>query len=388
MSSPLRVAVVGCTGSVGRSVLDVCRRYRQAFRVVAVAARDSATELERIAQEFVPSTVVLRDRAKFQSIVLPHGTKRLHGDAGLIEMVCSEEVDHVAFVSSGTEAILPLLEALKSGKTVSLANKESIVVSGNWVLPFSKPGQIRPLDSEHNAIWQCLFGERAEDVDHIGLTASGGPFRLTPVEELYSVTPEMAVNHPVWSMGQKISVDSATMVNKGIEIIEAMRLFSLPHDKVASYIHPGSSAHGFVRFIDGNLKMLIAPPDMRLSAMTALSYPNRLPLSTLSLEPVQMVGSVLSFDSPDRDRYPGYFLALDAAKCGGSYPTVLVGSDEIAVRAFLDGKIGFMDIPRVISMVLDRFDGGAAHSLDDELGILEWSRDIAKILCDSGGSLW
>lgn len=388
MSSPLRVAVVGCTGSVGRSVLDVCRRYRQSFKVVAVAARDSATELERIAQEFVPSTVALRDRAKVQSIALPHGTKRLHGDAGLIEMVCSEEVDHVAFVSSGTEAILPLLEALKSGKTVSLANKESIVVSGNWVLPFSKPGQIRPLDSEHNAIWQCLFGERAEDVDHIGLTASGGPFRLTPVEELYSVTPEMAVNHPVWSMGQKISVDSATMVNKGIEIIEAMRLFSLPHDKVASYIHPGSSAHGFVRFIDGNLKMLIAPPDMRLSAMTALSYPNRLPLSTLSLEPVQMVGSVLSFDSPDRDRYPGYFLALDAAKCGGSYPTVLVGSDEIAVRAFLDGKIGFMDIPRVISMVFDRFDGGAAHSLDDELGILEWSRDIAKTLCDSGGSLW
>lgn len=385
MTSPIRVAVVGCTGSVGRSVVDVCRIYRDRFALTGMAARDNAEGLERLANEFSPSKVVLRDRSKLRSISLPSGTVGLHGDEGLIDMVCSEEVDHVAFVSSGTEAIPALLAALKAGKTVSLANKESIVVSGSWVLPYSKPGQIRPLDSEHNAIWQCLFGERLDYIDHVALTASGGPFRLTALDRLSSVTPEMAVSHPVWSMGQKISVDSATMINKGIEIIEAMRLFSLPHQKVSAYIHPGSSAHGFVRFIDGNIKMLIAPPDMRMSAMTALAYPDRLPLAPLSLDNIDMDGAVFSFDVPEKDRYPGYYTALEVAKAGGSYPTVLVGADEIAVSAFLKGRIGFMDIPRIISEVIDSFSGNSAYSLEEELDILQWSRDIADSLCSNRG---
>lgn len=381
MNVVTRVAVVGCTGSVGHSVIDVCRRYNDHFSVVGIAARDNVEGLKRLALEFMPSMAVLKEKEAIDGAGLPESINRLHGKEGLIEMVCSEDVDHVAFVSSGTEAIPSLLAALKAGKTVSLANKESIVVSGRWVLPYSQPGQIIPLDSEHNAVWQCLLGESIEYVDQIGLTASGGPFRLTPLNELESVTPEMAVNHPVWSMGQKISVDSATMINKGIEIIEAMRLFYLPYEKVTSYIHPGSSVHGFVRLIDGNIKMLMAPPDMRTSALTALSYPHRLPVEPLSLKPISMADMSLSFHVPEKDRYPGYYLALDVAKEGGSYPTVLVGADEVAVQAFLEGQIGFMEIPRVISEVIERFDGHSAHSLEDELDILIWSRAIAESTC-------
>lgn len=381
MTDVIRVAVVGCTGSVGSSVIDVCRRYRDRFDVVGIAARGDADGLRRLALEFMPSKVVLREKKDLGDMDLPLGIKKLSGDDGLLDMVCSDDVDHVAFVSSGTEAIPSLLAALKAGKTVSLANKESIVVSGRWVLPHSAKGQIRPLDSEHNAIWQCLFGEDIDNVDQIGLTASGGPFRLTPLDELGSVTPEMAVNHPVWSMGQKISVDSATMINKGIEIIEAMRLFSLPSKKVTSYIHPGSSVHGFVRFVDSSVKMLMAPPDMRLSALSALSYPRRLPVAPLSLKPIPIDGLSMSFSEPDRDRYPGYYLALEVAEAGGSYPTVLVGADEVAVKAFLEKKIGFTDIPRVISEVIGRFDGHPACSLEDELDILSWSRTAADSVC-------
>lgn len=377
----IRIAVVGCTGSVGTSVMDVCRHYGSKFRVAGLAARTDMAGLARLASEFNPPTAVLYDPPHSEGVGFPRGSRLLCGPGALNEMVSSGEVDHVAFASSGTEAIPALLAALKAGKTVSLANKESIVVSGEWVLPLSRPGQIHPLDSEHNAVWQCLAGESPDAVEEVALTASGGPFRTTPLEDLDGVTPEAAVRHPVWSMGKKISVDSATLVNKGIEVIEAMRLFGLALGQVRAYVHPGSSAHGMVRFVDGNVKMLIAPPDMRLAVLRALSYPERLPLSPLGIKPIDMDGLTMSFSAPDRARYPGYYLALEAAKMGGSYPTVLIGADEVAVRAFLERKIPFTGIWKVLSRTIDRFDGSRSGSLDDELEILDWSRKAAETVC-------
>ncbi|EFC92191.1 1-deoxy-D-xylulose 5-phosphate reductoisomerase [Dethiosulfovibrio peptidovorans DSM 11002] len=379
--TPLNLAIIGSTGSVGSSVMNVCRSYPDKFNVVGLAAGESISKLEALAGEFRPEMAVLskipRDRLPSSST----DTKFFGGPEALIEMVRSGTVDHVVVASSGTDGIPALQEALKEGKTISLANKESILVAGKWVMASASQDQIRPLDSEHNAVWQCLAGEEPSSVLEVSLTASGGPFLKTPLKEMEFITPADAVAHPVWNMGRKISVDSATMINKGIEIIEAMRLFSLPHDKVRGYIHPGSSVHGAVRFVDGAVKMVMAPPDMRLAALNTLGYPKRLPLGPLGIEPLTMDGRDLVFFSPDRDRYPGYHLCLDIARMGGSYPTVLVGADEVAVDAFLQEAIPFTHIWQVIARVIDLYDGGEGSDLKDELQILDWARDKARSIC-------
>ena len=380
----MKVAIIGCTGSVGSSVIDVCRAYPEHFELVAIAAKKSYRAISSLAEEFKPSKVILTDKdaASRAAGTLPSGTSLSYGIDQLEELARSDEIDHIVFASSGTDAIPALKAALETDKDVSLANKESIVVAGNWILPYvTRPDQIRPLDSEHNAIWQCLAGEDKNNVSEIALTASGGPFRTIAISELDNVTPKMAIAHPVWKMGQKISVDSATMINKGIEIIEAVRLFGLPPDSVKAYIHPGSSVHGMVEFIDSSVKMLFAPPDMRISVLTAMEYPQRLSSAPLSIPHLPINRASLSFESPDILRYPGYYLALEVAKTGGSYPTVLVGADEIAVEAFLQGKIGFSDIWKTIERILDEYDGNKASSLEEELNILERARDLTREIC-------
>lgn len=379
----MKVAIIGCTGSVGSSVVDVCRAYPDQFEIVALAANKSCDAISSLAQEFKPSRVVLSDKqAALEIKGLPINTRFSSGTDQLVELARSDDIDHVVFASSGTDAIPALKVALETDKDVSLANKESIVVAGKWILPHvTRPDQIRPLDSEHNAIWQCLIGENKHNVLKIALTASGGPFRTMPLAELDSVTPEMATAHPVWSMGEKISVDSATLINKGIEIIEAIRLFDLPPEMVNAYIHPGSSAHGMVEFIDNSIKMLLAPPDMRISALTAMAYPRRLSAKPLSIESLPINESSLDFELPDILRYPGYYLALEVAKAGGSYPTVLVGADEVAVEAFLNRKIAFTEIWKIIERVLDEYDGCTATNLEEELDILERTRRSTREIC-------
>ncbi|PIE54987.1 MAG: 1-deoxy-D-xylulose-5-phosphate reductoisomerase [Dethiosulfovibrio peptidovorans] len=361
--------------------MEVCRRYPDEFSVIALAANSDMKKMGPLVQEFRPALAAMAGLSGKTSLPRGRTTRWSFGPQSLMEVVDHPDVSHVVVASSGTDGIPALQAALIAGKDVSLANKESVVVAGPWVLPEAAPGQIRPLDSEHNAIWQCLLGEDIAAVDHVAVTASGGPFRETPLEELALVTPEMAVAHPVWSMGDKISVDSATMINKGIEIVEAMRLFDLPHDRVRGYIHPGSSIHGLVRFIDGTVKLLMAPPDMKLAALSALGYPKRVPLAPLGISPLDLDGADLSFRSPDRNRYPGYYLCLEVAKAGGSYPTVLVGADEVAVLAFLRGVIPFTHIWRTVASVLERFDGRRASSLEDELSILDWARREARSIC-------
>jgi len=278
-----------------------------------------------------------------------------------------------------------LEKALVQGDDVSLANKESVVVAGPWILPLvSRKDQLRPVDSEHNAIWQCLFGEKEEDVDRIWLTASGGPFRNFSREEMARVTPEQALRHPTWAMGAKITVDSSTLMNKGIEVLEAMQLFNLPVHRVHALIHPGSLVHGVVRFRDGCSKMVLSTPDMRIPAGVAMAFPERLPIMETELAPPPPTPMNLALDAPDEERFPCFALALDAGRRGGAYPALLVGADDAAVRAFLEGRIGFLDVASVVEETLEGWNGAAPASLGDALEAVEEGQRRAEAMIGEG----
>lgn len=384
-----RLYIIGCTGSVGSSVLSVCRSFPEHFEIAALAANSSVERMIALAEEFSCPLLVFSDHAAArrakeivsQSTGKVGRVKVLSGEEGLREPASSQGIDHVVVASSGIGAVGALMQALRSGKEVSLANKESIVAGGPWIMPLAKgEGQLRPLDSEHNAIWQCLSGENEGAVKKIYLTASGGPFLNFSREELDKVTPAMAVAHPVWSMGAKISVDSASLMNKGIEILEAMYLFSLSASQVDAVVAPNPFIHGIVLFSDGSFKMCASAPDMGIPAMSALFHPARSPRdrgNTPALE-----GLVLSFQAPDDVRFPCIRLARDAAHRGGAYPALLVGADEAAVGCFLDGKIGFMDIPAVVEEVLERYSGPAPLTLEHALDIMIEGRSIAMAACE------
>ncbi len=365
-----RVAVIGCTGSVGSSVINVCRAYPEIFQVTALAAATGRDVLPRLCAEFSPRLVALSTPRND----LPVGIKILTGDDALLRLVESDDVDHVAVASSGVAAVFALLHAMELGKEISLANKESALIVGNSLAQFVRSGQLRPLDSEHNALWQCLAGENYNLVEKLILTASGGPFLRLPLEELKDVTPEQAAAHPVWSMGKKISVDSATLINKGIEILEAQYLFGIGCEKIFPVIHPGSKIHGLVSFIDGATKLLMSPPDMRLAALTALSWPERLPLKMKEIEPVGLNNLDLHFEEPQRDRFPGLFTAMDAAKAGEPYPVILIAADEAAVHLFLENKIKFTDIAPLVAEVLEGYNGGAVKDVPLRAALYERCR--------------
>jgi 1-deoxy-D-xylulose-5-phosphate reductoisomerase len=378
----IRLFVIGCTGSVGSSVLSVCRTFPEFFEVRALAAHSSGEEIGRLAAEFQTDRVVLSDPEAAAGLARSFAgrLKILSGAEALEETAVSPDIDHVVVASSGTGGIGALMAALRSGKDVSLANKESIVVAGRWVLPLiRRKSQLRPLDSEHNAIWQCLEGRAPSEVSRIILTASGGPFRTLSTEELELVTPSMAVRHPVWSMGAKISVDSATLMNKGIEILEAMVLFSLPSDRVDAVICPDSFVHGIVEFRDGTFLLSASSPDMRLPCASALFYPDRSPFPAVPVPPLE--GRTVSFLQPDESRFPSLRLAKEAARSGGAFPALLVGADEVAVDRFLAGDIGFTAIPSVVESVLENWRGKAPGSLADALSILDEGRKSAAEFC-------
>lgn len=348
-----RVAVIGCTGSVGSSALDVCRTYPEKFRVTALAADTGREGLPLLCREFSPRLVALtRPRDD-----LPSGVQLITGKDALLRVVEADDVDHIVFASSGIAAVAALVRALEIGKEISLANKESSLIVGDALCPAVRRGQLRPLDSEHNALWQCLIGEKTETVARLTLTASGGPFLRTPLPELEKVTPDQASAHPVWSMGRKISVDSATMINKGIELLEAGYLFGLSAEKIDAVIHPGSRVHAIVSYIDGATKLLMSPPDMRLPALTALSWPERFPLRLNGITPLDFNGLDLHFEVPERDRFPGYYTSIEVARARGPYPVILIAADEIAVRLYLEGRIRFTDIARLVAETLETYAG-------------------------------
>lgn len=378
---PSGIAIIGATGSVGGAVVDICRRFPERFRVASMAGLRNVAGMARLAAEFNPETIAMVDEqsaAELKSLV-PRTIKVLSGIESLREIALSTEASQVVFASSGTEAIPALMETLSYGTPVSLANKESLVIAGPWVMPLVKDkSRLRPLDSEHNAVWQCLLGETERSVRSITLTASGGPFRNLGLEELRAVTPLMALKHPVWPMGAKITVDSATLMNKGLEILEAMQLFNLPAEKVQAVVHPQSLVHGMVHFSDCSTKWLLSRPDMRIPAAVALAYPGRLEIREGNLDFPALGDLALSFEEPDLRRFPCLRLAMDAAERGGAAAALLVGADEVAVEAFLKGKVPFTGIPGLIEKTVDSYPGPDPRSAEEAIDIASWARRKAQ----------
>ena len=376
----IRVAVIGATGSVGGAVLDICRRFPERFEVVALAAKSNEAKLTELASLHRARTLCLTEprTASFKA----EGYNCLTGTEALSLIASDPDIDHIVFASSGVAAIKALQTALREDKDVSLANKESIVVAGPWVMPLVKrTDQLRPVDSEHSAIWQCIREENKAEIQKIWLTASGGPFRNYTREMLEKVTPEEALAHPVWKMGPKITVDSATLMNKGIECIEAMQLFDLPAEKVSALVHPGSQVHGVVLFYDGTMKLLASSPDMRLPAAAALAWPDRVDLVGSGLDFSDPAKWDLSFREIDGSLFPCFGIACKAGEMGGAYPPLLVGADEAAVQSFLEGMIPFTSISKVIEETLAKSASASPETLDEAIELVSTGESIARELC-------
>jgi len=380
MDKPSGLAVLGSTGSIGRQTLDVVRSLPGRFRVVALAGGANHTLLEDQAREFKPEAVWCHDGGRHMDLKAAAGRKTAW--LPMEEMVQLPGVDLVVVATGGVAGLLPTLTALRAGKTVALANKEVLVMAGHIVTSAAEQGraELRPIDSEHSAIWQCLWGEDMATVERIILTASGGAFRDLSPAQLADVTPQDALRHPTWDMGRKITVDSATLMNKGFEAIEARWLFNLPMDRVEVVMHRESIVHSLVEFSDGSVKAQLGEPDMRLPIQCALTYPERLPASHAPRLNLARLKS-LNFAEPDYGRYPCLRLALDAGARGGTWTAVLAAADEVAVESFMAGNIRFSDIPKIVDATLAAHAGAADPPLDAVIEADRWAREHAQEQC-------
>jgi 1-deoxy-D-xylulose-5-phosphate reductoisomerase len=370
------VAILGSTGSIGRQALDVIRQLPGRFRVVALAGGANHTLLEDQAREFKPKLLWCQSSERHMDVKAASGPRAQW--ASMEEMASHPEADIVLVATSGAAGLGPTLAALSGGKAVALANKEVLVMAGGIVTAAAEAGggELRPVDSEHSAIWQCLWGEDFAAVERIVLTASGGAFRDMAPAELARVTPAQALRHPTWDMGRKVTIDSATLMNKGFEAIEARWLFDVPMERVEVLMHRESIVHSMVEFADGSVKAQLGEPDMRLPIQCALSYPERVACGSVQRLNLARTKS-LTFSEPDMGRYPCLRLALDAGARGGTWPAVLAAADEVAVDGFAQGDIGFLDIPRVVEAALSAHDGSAEPTLDDVMGADSWAREFA-----------
>ena len=364
------VVILGSTGSVGRSALDVIASFPDAFRVTGLSALRSADLLAEQARQFRPARVACveeKARGHVADLLDGSGTEVLGGTGGIDEMVSAPETDVVLNSIVGMAGLQPALTALRAGKTLAVANKEPLVAAGPIMSREAAEhgATILPVDSEHSAIFQALRSGRAGEVRKIILTASGGPFRTRPVDTFAAVTPEEAGKHPTWSMGPKITIDSATMMNKALEVIEAVSLFDVDIEQIEVVIHPQSIVHSMVEFHDGSVVAQMGRPDMRLPVLFALSWPDRLAWDGIRFDVADY--STLTFEKPDPDRYPSLDLGFRAAREGGLAGAVLNAANERAVEAFLDGEIPFTEIPRLCSHALDVHVKKESPSLDDVL---------------------
>jgi len=373
-----KVIILGSTGSIGTGTLDVIRRDPGAFNVIGLAAGGNVELLASQIAEFQPDRVVMagENSAGILREKINGSSEVLYGESGLLDLMTGD-ADLVVVAIPGTDALLPALEVIRRGIDIALASKELLVAAGEEVVSAAaKSGSaILPVDSEHSAIFQCLQGERMEEVDKIILTASGGPFLNSTRDELKTVTPSLALNHPRWKMGKKVSLDSATMMNKGLEVLEARWLFNIPLDRIEIIIHPQSVIHSFVRMRDGSLLAQMSSPDMRLPIAYALYYPERPPhsfkVTTLStLEP-------LTFEEPNRDLFPALELAYQAGTVGGTMPAVMNAANEVAGEAFLNNEIPFLSIMDIVGRVIAEHQVISAPALSDILEADRWARDKA-----------
>ncbi|WP_281777459.1 1-deoxy-D-xylulose-5-phosphate reductoisomerase [Polynucleobacter sp. KF022] len=391
------VAILGSTGSIGVNTLDVIRAHPDRFKVTALTAAKQVDLLAQQCSEFKPAIAVVADAdgaARLSKLLLEKNihTQVLYGPQALVNAVTDSNCDTVMAAIVGAAGLVPALAAAKAGKRVLLANKEALVMSGDLFMQAMKEGggELLPIDSEHNAIFQCLPEQFSKEpnprhgVEELWLTASGGPFRNTPLEQLANITPEQACAHPNWVMGRKISVDSATMMNKGLEVIEAFWLFGLPLEQIKVLIHPQSVVHSMVRYRDGSVLAQLGQPDMRTPIAYGLAWPERIDAGVAPLSLTQL--SALNFAEPDLKRFPCLSLAFAAAKVGGTGPAVLNAANEIAVAAFLDEGLPYLQIPVVVEEVLSAIPTVNADSLELILGADASARQAAQavvknILC-------
>jgi 1-deoxy-D-xylulose-5-phosphate reductoisomerase len=397
MSAPRGIAILGCTGSIGRSTLAVIALHPERFHVAMLGANSSWRVVVEQALEFSPELVVLVDpeAATQARAALKAAGSRTQVESGVDALaagVTGSGVHMVMAAIVGAAGLLPTLAGVRAGKRVLLANKESLVMAGQLLMDeVHRAGtEIIPIDSEHNAIFQCmpanyLPGDAARGVTRVILTASGGPFRLTELARLKSVTPDEACNHPKWKMGRKISVDSATLMNKGLEVIEATLLFGLPEAQVEVVVHPQSLVHSLVEYADGSLLAQLGAPDMRTPIAQALAWPERVASGVQSLDMTQI--GRLDFEPPDHDRFPSVGLARAAARAGGTAPAVLNAANEVAVQAFLDGRLNFTGITTVIDQVLQRLDVSPVKALGEVLDADAAARRLAVAAIDRAGAL-
>jgi 1-deoxy-D-xylulose-5-phosphate reductoisomerase len=365
------ISILGATGSIGASTLDLIRRNRGEWRVVALTARGQAVELARLAREFGAELAVVSDDAclpELREALAGSGIEAAGGAAGLAE-AAARGADVTVAAIVGCAGLAPTMAAIEQGGIVALANKEALVSGGEvMTAAVTRHGAtLLPVDSEHNAIFQCLAGNDPADVRRITLTASGGPLRCWSLEQLRAATPAQAVAHPNWSMGAKISVDSATMMNKGLEVIEAHHLFQVGLERLRILIHPQSVVHSMVEYRDGSTLAQLGPSDMRVPIASALAWPRRMDTPCAPLD-LAAIGE-LTFLAPDEERFPATRLAREAAAAGGAAPAVLNAANEIAVAAFLAGQIAFTDISALVAQTLDRDLPAAPRSLDDVLAV-------------------
>ena len=362
-----RIAILGSTGSIGRQALDVIRQHMDLFEVELLTANNSSELLISQALEFNPNSVVICNEEKYKEVeeaLQPHFIKVFAGMQSVCDLVSSDSIDIVLTSMVGFSGLSSTIAAVKAGKTIALANKETLVAAGQIVMDLAAEHRARilPVDSEHSAIFQCLMGSAGADIEKIHLTASGGPFRTWNKEDIAKATRAQALNHPNWSMGSKITIDSATMMNKGLEIIEAKWLFGTEGDRINVVVHPESIIHSMVEYADGSVIAQMGHPDMREAIQFAFSYPERLTLNNQKLDFAQL-GS-LSFFAPDFDKFPALGLAYEALRMGGNMTCVMNAANEAAVAAFLQDKIGFYQITDIVKECMEGANFAANPDLD------------------------
>ena len=378
-----KVAILGSSGSIGQNALSVVANHPDAFRVAGLAANTSVALMEQQVRQFQPRYVAMYQETAAQELKerlrdVPD-VEVLTGLEGLIAVATMDEADLVLEAIGGGRGLIPTLKAIEAGKDLAFVNKEVLVMGGPIVTEAVKKHQTRllPVDSEISAIFQCLSdGFERREIGRLILTASGGPFRETPVDHLTAVTPEQALKHPNWDMGPKITVDSATMMNKGLEVIESCWFFDMAVSQIEVLIHPESIIHSMVEFVDGSVLAQLGVSDMRLPIQYALTYPKRLPSPATHLNFAEL--QALHFEPVDFEKFPCLKLAYTAAEVGGTLPTILSSADEVVVRAFLEGEIGFMDIPAILSDVIAKHDVKQEPGLDDILEADEWAKAVTK----------
>ena len=377
-----KISILGSTGSIGTQTLEIVRDNND-LQVEALVAKSNIELLEEQVREFKPKLVCVYDDEKAK--VLKDNIKDLNievvsGMDGMVECATIESVEIVVTAVVGMIGILPTIEAIKSGKNIALANKETLVTAGHIIIPLAKENNVKiyPVDSEHSAIFQSINGEDKKEIKKIILTASGGPFRGKKIEDLQNIRPEDALKHPNWSMGRKITIDSATMVNKGLEVIEAKWLFDVDFDKIQVVVHPQSIIHSMVEYVDGAVMAQLGMPDMKLPIQYALFYPNRRVMNNNKLD-FYKLGSI-SFEEPDMETFRGLKLAYEVGRTGGSLPTVYNAANEKAVELFLNNKIKFLDIYKIIEKCVDKHSVINNPSIEEILEVERKTYDYIKEL--------